>query len=48
MVRRYAHLSTEHRANYVDRVSRLRLVGAGNVATATAGEMKKGYIAVTL
>ncbi|HEY8069705.1 MAG TPA: tyrosine-type recombinase/integrase, partial [Burkholderiales bacterium] len=33
MVRRYAHLSADHLASYVDRVSGLRLVDAGEVAT---------------
>ncbi len=33
MVRRYAHLSADHLASYVDRVSGLRPVGAGEVAT---------------
>ncbi len=33
MVRRYAHLSTVHLAEYVDRLSSLRLVGSEGVAT---------------
>jgi integrase len=33
MVRRYAHLSTAHLAEYVDRVSRVRLVASEGVAT---------------
>ncbi len=33
MVRRYAHLSADHLASYVDRVSALRPVLAGEVAT---------------
>ena len=33
MVRRYAHLSMDHLASYVDRVSGLRLVNAGEMAT---------------
>jgi integrase len=33
MVRKYAHLSTVHLAEYVDRVSSLRLVGPEDVAT---------------
>jgi len=43
MVRRYAHLSADHLASYVDRVSGLRLVDAGEVATLglQSAEMKK-------
>jgi len=33
MVRKYAHLSSEHLVEYVDRLSRLKVVEAGNVAT---------------
>ena len=33
MVRRYAHLSSEHLADYVDRMSQLKLVTEGEVAT---------------
>ena len=33
MVRKYAHLSTVHLAEYVDRLSSLRLVGSEGVAT---------------
>jgi integrase len=33
MVRRYAHLSADHLASYMDRVSGLRAVPAGEVAT---------------
>ena len=33
MVRKYAHLSTVHLAEYVDRVSSLRLVAKDGVAT---------------
>ena len=33
MVRKYAHLSTAHLAEYVDRVSNVRLVGSEGVAT---------------
>jgi integrase len=33
MVRRYAHLSADHLASYVDRVSGLRLVDSSEVAT---------------
>lgn len=33
MVRRYAHLSTEHLAGYVDRLSGLKLVGGGEDVT---------------
>ncbi len=33
MVRKYAHLSTAHLADYVDRVSQLRLVASEGVAT---------------
>lgn len=33
MVRKYAHLPTTHLAEYVDRVSQLRLVASEGVAT---------------
>jgi hypothetical protein len=33
MVRKYSHLSTVHLAEYVDRVSQLRLVASEGVAT---------------
>lgn len=33
MVRKYAHLSSEHLAEYVDRLSALKTVGAGETAT---------------
>ena len=33
MVRRYAHLSSEHLAEYVDRLSGLQLVGGYDLAT---------------
>ena len=33
MVRKYAHFSTVHLAEYVDRVSQLRLVASVGVAT---------------
>ena len=33
MVRKYAHLSTEHLADYVDRLSSLRLAAQDGVAT---------------
>jgi hypothetical protein len=33
MVRKYAHLSTAHLTDYVDRVSQLRLVASEGVAT---------------
>ena len=33
MVRRYAHLASDHLAPYVDRMSGLRLVQDGEVAT---------------
>jgi hypothetical protein len=33
MVRRYAHLSSEHLADYVDRMSRLKPVTEGEMAT---------------
>ena len=33
MVRKYAHLSTAHLTDYVDRVSSLRLVASEGVAT---------------
>jgi integrase len=43
MVRRYAHLSSEHLADYVDRLSGLRtLDGVGGYDLATVPEMKRG------
>ena len=43
MVRRYAHLSSEHLANYVDRLSGLRtLDGMGGYVLATVAEKKRG------
>ena len=33
MVRKYAHFSSEHLAEYVDRLSQLRTVGNGELAT---------------
>lgn len=44
MVQRYAHLSSEHLAQYVERVSGLRLVDGGAVGTkvGTAPQMTKG------
>ncbi|MBN8759493.1 MAG: integrase [Thiobacillus sp. 65-69] len=43
MVRRYAHLSSEHLADYVDRLSGLRLVEGGRgYDLATLSEMKRG------
>lgn len=43
MVRRYAHLSSEHLADYVDRLSGLRLVeGGSGYVLATLPEMKRG------
>jgi integrase len=43
MVRRYAHLSSEHLADYVDRLSGLGAVdGVGGYVLATVPEMKRG------
>jgi integrase len=43
MVRRYAHLSSEHLADYVDRLSGLRtLDGVGGYDLATVPEMRRG------
>ena len=40
---RYAHLSSEHLADYVDRLSGLRVLdGAGGYDLATVPEMKRG------
>lgn len=52
MVRKYAHLSSEHLTGRVDRLSSLKLVSndAGEMATigATQLEKKKGWISLTL
>jgi integrase len=40
MVRKYAHFSSEHLAEYVDRLSHLRTVGNGEVATIGLHSMK--------
>ena len=43
MVRRYAHLSSEHLADYVDKLSGLRtLDGMGGYVLATVAEKKRG------
>lgn len=41
MVQRYAHLSSEHLAQYVERVSGLRLIDEGALATSVATEARK-------
>lgn len=42
MVRRYAHMSSEHLADYVDRVSDLRVLDGSGYVLATVPEKKKG------
>jgi integrase len=43
MVRRYAHLSSEHLAGYVDRLSALRAVGEESDSYDLATGTKKGF-----
>jgi len=44
MVRRYAHLSSEHLAGYVDRLSALRAVGEESDSYDLATGTKKGLV----